>query len=115
MITRYTVTHPDWMKHAVPSLKRSLKLYESGSLPAAIEAWMLTVPIRHVLRSIYGNNFTAAMILLWMALTELPGKAWDWLCMSWRYKVLLRSPERDREEMIAHLEAEERREREGER
>ena len=58
---QYKVAHPDWLPRATASLRKTIDLMENGSLPPCLTKPMLVVPMRWVLRSIYGNNLKAAL------------------------------------------------------
>ncbi len=50
------ILHPEWMDDALEKLQQSIRLHQSGAIPGVIQAWMLVVPIMHVLRCIYGSD-----------------------------------------------------------
>lgn len=69
------IKHPDWVLDAAGSLTRSMSLYAKRQIPGCIEAPLVVVPVKRILRGVYGSDLRAALALLWMALEELPSKA----------------------------------------
>ena len=100
----YKVVHPDWLPGATASLRKTLDLMENGSLPKCLTKPMLVVPMRWVLRSIYGSNLKAALALLRLALSGIVEDVHGRLYRFWRYRVTLHSPERDLNELLKELE-----------
>ena len=99
----YKVARPDWVPVSTRSLHKTLDLIESGRLPEVLTKPMLVVPIRYVLRSLYGSNMKAAAALFKYALgqeiEDFRGRLWHF----WRYRICMRSEERDWNELLAEL------------
>ena len=100
----HKVVHPDWLPGATASLRKTLELMDNGSLPVCLTKPMLVVPMRWVLRSIYGNNLKAALALLWYALGQEAEDFRGRLYRFWRYRICMKSPERDWNELMDGLE-----------
>lgn len=65
------IAQPDWLEDAMPRVEQTFKLYRDKKIPDCIEVFLLSVPLKHALRGIYGgNNITVAWILLKGALHE---------------------------------------------
>jgi hypothetical protein len=99
----YKVVHPDWLPAATASLRKTLDLMDNGSLPKCLTKPMLVVPMRWVLRLIYGSNLKSAMALLWLALGGVVEEMHGYLYRFWRYRVTMHSLERDWNEMMKDL------------
>ena len=68
------IKHPDWVLGASGDLTRTMALYAKRQIPGCIEAPLVVVPVKRILRGVYGSDLRAALALLTMALQELPSK-----------------------------------------
>ena len=65
------VAKPEWLDYAMPRVEANFQLYKQGKMPECIQVFMLTTPIKHALRSIYGkNNLGVACTLLLEAIQD---------------------------------------------
>lgn len=94
------IMHPDWVSAGFKANASSMRLYELGSLPRSIEVPMVVTPLRQMLRGVYGSDWTAARILMGLVIRDTLINAQGALWRFWRYKVLLKSQERDVVELM---------------
>jgi hypothetical protein len=86
--TSAPIKHRTWVIGAARSIKTTVRLYEHGSIPTSIETPMIVVPVKRLLRGVYGSDLAAALALLFMALRVLPGQ-FMWAVRSfWLFTVL---------------------------
>jgi len=103
-----TEAHPDWVLDAYQALARTMKLRCMKMVPSVLEVTLTVTPIRRMLRGIYGSDWAAVQSLARAAaegtLERVRGTVW---CF-WRYRVQMKSPEVDLNEMLdPNLEDEE--------
>ena len=107
MMTSWTsqkaVAHPEWILDALSSLSRTSALYAKGLIPGSIEAPMIVVPIKRVLRGVYGSDLRAALALLRMALAGVRREMGNCMRDFWQFKVLRKDREAYYDAQIAAL------------
>lgn len=102
------IAHPDWLPDACESLRKSLELHRDKRIPASIKVPMLVVPIKRVLRGVYGSSLRMALALLMDALRDIPYDFWNLRVIPfWHLKILRKTREQWMAELDAEAEAEE--------
>lgn len=105
-LTKKHVVHPDWVKDAEKSLHGTMALYADGALPESIEVPMIVIPVKRLLRGVYGSERGYLWALLCQWVESLPGEAWSRLCRFWKFTILRRDPDVESAKLEAELEAE---------
>lgn len=70
------IRRPGWLKEACKRLEIVLWLQAHDLIPESLKAWMLVVPLRHALRSVYGSDWRAAWAMLWWTVTDRIACLW---------------------------------------
>jgi hypothetical protein len=104
--TATPIKHRDWVISAGRSIQTAIRLYADGTLPHSIETPMIVVPVKRLLRGVYGSDLAAAFALLFMALRVLPGQ-FTWALRSfWLFTVLRKDRETYMDGLLKELEME---------
>ena len=95
-----TMAHPDWVDDAYKSLCTTMRLRQQGVMPSVLETTMVVTPMCRMLRGIYGDDWTAVWALAGAA-AENTWSCWRGaLWRFWRYRICLKSPDQDWNEMM---------------
>src|SRR5579864_551517 len=100
-----SVAHPDWILDACSSLSKTAALYSKRIIPGSIEVPMIVVPVKRILRGVYGSDLRAALALLWQALVDLRTRG-KWALYRWWRRAIMRKPIPTADQLIAMLEYE---------
>ena len=100
---KQAIAHPGWILDALSSLSRTSALYAKGVIPGSIETPMIVVPIKRVLRGVYGSDMSAALALLGMALAGVRREMGNCMRDFWQFKVLRKDREAYYDAQIAAL------------
>jgi hypothetical protein len=92
------IQHPDWLQGE--KIAKDYDLYRRGLIPDSIAGFMLATPLKHDLRAIYGGHFRASWALFMDGVRAVRETIHGHLYRFWRYRVQLKSQERDFNEML---------------
>src|SRR5947208_75483 len=89
MTSKLRIRHPGWVIDAARSLSRTAYLLEAGRIPKSIEIQPIVVPVRRLLRGVYGGNAKAVWYLFWWAVSSGMSDLWHMhLVPFWHLTVL---------------------------
>lgn len=86
MRTNPVIRNPQHLAYTQEHVARSLDLFLNGKIPRNIAGWMVTTPLKHGLRAVYGSDLRAARILLWDAICARINAYWFRITYPWKKK-----------------------------
>ena len=90
-ITGAVVKHREWLVLANARWNDTFRIYQEDLIPTPIQVFMLTAPLKHLLRCIYGSDLSAALHLLGQALGESGRNLRVAARICWHRRILRRS------------------------
>ena len=99
---RRSVAHPEWLPQFFEDFDRQTALIKNGTLPEVLHFPFLVTLACRILKIAFKSRWAAARYVVAWSVAGLREYAYGVAFRFWRYRVLMRSQDRDFRELISH-------------
>lgn len=96
------VAHPEWLESALKDMDGFRRVHKLPHFPKVLEYPMLTTHIKRLTRVVWPNGYVTAWVFFCAALAHTREHVIGILYRFWRYRILMKSQERDLREMMSY-------------